>query len=237
VAARSTEPSTALAAQARSAGTAALLAWVRQAQASPPTRPEALDLYSARQSAAALRRLREEERLGLQGLRQELETADPRWWPGGRQRRQDLQTRITERLRVVDQLDTEVDQADAAVRRATRRHEATREAWDASHAAVTGRGIAAIHELQQREDRLLDAYLRDPPERLLEAIGPAPRDPAGRQVWQEQARQLERARVACQARQLVPPTSITRGEPNPVRERPPGGDEGSVAAIDLPEWQ
>ncbi len=135
----------------------------------------------------------------------------------------------------MEQLDTEVDQADAVLRRDTQRYEAAREAWDASHGAVISRGIAAVHELQGREDELLDGYLRDPPERLLEAIGAPPPDPAGRQAWQERARQVERVRVGGGARELTAPTSISRGEPNSAQDWLRGGDEGSVAAIDLPE--
>src|SRR6266542_1631742 len=96
----------------------------------------------------------------------------------------DLPAGISVRAQVVEQFDTEVDQADAVLGRNTHRYEATLEAWDASHGAVISRGVAATHELQRREDELLDGYLRDPPKRLLEAIGAPPPDPAGRQAWQ-----------------------------------------------------
>ncbi len=66
---RSAETGAELVAQAHSASTADLLAWVRQAQLPQPARPQALDVYSAQDSADALRDLRDEERLVLQGLR------------------------------------------------------------------------------------------------------------------------------------------------------------------------
>ena len=234
-AARSPEMSAELVALARSASTAGLLAWVRQAQTPQPARPDGLDVYSARDAVDFLSGLRHEERLVLRGLRRELEKAGPRWWPGTWQRRKDLQERIAERARVVEQLDTEVDQGDAVLRRATRQYKADREVWDASHGAVISRGIAAIHELQRREDELLDGYLHDPPERLLKAIRAPPPDPAGGQAWQEKARQVERARVGGGALELSAPTSISPDEPGPARDWRPGGDEGSAAAIDLPQ--
>ncbi len=100
---------------------------------------------------------------------------------------------------------------------------------------MISRGVAATHELQRREDELLDGYLRDPPKRLLEAIGAPPPDPAGRQAWQEQARRVERARVGGVALELAAPTNISRDEPDLARDWFPGDDEGSGAGIDLPE--
>ncbi len=234
-AARPQEMSAELVTQARSATAADLLVWVKQAQFPRPARPEGLSWVIARYNAEDLKREHGEQLLVLKGLRRELETTGPRWWPGTRQRRKELQRRIAERAQVLEQLDTEIDRADDALRHATSQYKADRDVWDASHGAVVSRGIAAVHELQRREDELLDGYLRDPPKDLLEAIGAPPPDTDGRQAWQEQARQVERARVGGGALELAAPTNISRDEPNPARDLRPGGDEGSAAAIDLPQ--
>jgi hypothetical protein len=88
--------------------------------------------------------------------------------------RAELHARIAERTQVVERLDLEVSKADAHLGRVAREEQATRETWEASHAAVLDRGAAAVHELQRREAELLDSYLQDTPQHLLEVIGSPP---------------------------------------------------------------
>ena len=193
------EVSEELAALAGSAPTAALLAWVKQAQLPRPTPPQwqrqALELHTARHLAHSLSGHRDEKQLELQGLRQDLQRAGPRWWPGNRRRRGDLERRIGQREQAVERLDREVREADADLARVAQESQASRRAWETSHTAVTDRGRLAAQELQRRENDLLDGYLRDPPQHLLEAIGPPPADPAGQQAWRDHARELERGRA------------------------------------------
>jgi hypothetical protein len=224
----------ALAEQARTASTAALQAWVEQAQSPHPPWREGWDVDLARDSVESAEKWAVEERLVLKGLRRELGQMGPwwrpgRWWPGHRQHRADLQARIAERAQEVDRLTAAVPEAQAGLDRAVQLQQAERAAWDAGHGAVLDRGVAAVHELQRREDELLDSYLRDPPEQLLEAIGPPPADPDGGQTWREQARQVERGRAVTGRRDPE-----LAGDAEPGREFEEGRWE-SVPAGDEPE--
>jgi hypothetical protein len=212
--------SAALAAQARSANTGALLAWVEQARLPQPAPPDWLDLEVeiSREVADSRRGHQREERVVLRGLEEELKEAGPRWWPGTWRHRADLHARIATRSQVVQRLDAEVAQTDAAAGRVARQARATREAWDASHAAVIDRAAVAVDELQRREDLLLDGYLRDPPQHLLEAIGAPPPAPADQQAWRERARQVERAYAAGVATHELAPSLIGRHDPDDERE-------------------
>lgn len=229
-----------LAAQARTASTAALQAWVEQARLPHPPWREGLDVALARDNVESAEKWAVEERLVLKGLRRELEQMGPwwrpgRWWPSNWQHRADLQARIAERAPEVDRLTAAVPEAQAGLERAVQQQQAERAAWDAGHGAVLDRGVAAVHELQRREAELLDDYLRDAPERLVETIGPPPPDAAGQQAWREQARQLERARAAGATVEDVPDVSIaSRAEPGLARDGDPGGEQG-LASADLSE--
>jgi len=144
--ARPPEVPAALAAQARTASTAALLAWVEQARLPHPAWPEGLGVVLARDNAEDLKAVHAEQLLVLKGLRRELEQAGPWWWPGNRRRRADLQARIAERAELVDELGAEVAQAEVHLGRGVKQQQAERAAWDASHGAVISRGVAAVDE-------------------------------------------------------------------------------------------
>jgi hypothetical protein len=230
----------ALAAQARTASTAALHGWMEQARLPHPPWREGWEVDLARDNVESAEKWAVEERLVLKGLRRELEQMGPwwrpaRWWPGNWQYRANLQARIDERAQEVDRLTAAVPEAQAGLDRAVQQQQAERAAWDAGHGAVLDRGVAAVHELQRREAELLDAYLRNAPERLVETLGPPPPDAAGQQVWREQARQLERARAAGATLEDVPEAStVRRAEPGLARDRDPGGEQG-LASTDLLE--
>jgi hypothetical protein len=214
-----------VAAQARAASTPELLAWVQQAQLPQPTPPERPHHYGAREAAEALRRHRDEEQLVLDGLRRELGQTGSRRRRRNRERRADLEGRIAERALVLQRLDAEVQTANAELDRIARQQRAVGEMWDVSHGAVVVRGVAAVQELQQREDQLLDGYLSDPPQHLLDAIGPAPTDPAGQQAWREQARQVERHRTTEAALDQATLSIMGRGNDRSVDGQPEIGEE------------
>jgi len=229
-AARSPELPAELVGLAPSASTADLLAWVEQAQLPQPAGPEALGVAVARTAAEALNGEHAEQLLVLNGLRRELEAAGPWWWPGSWRRHGELRARIAQRAQVAERLRVQADRADAEFGRAVRQHQADRAAWDATYGVVLSRGSAAVQELQRREDALLDDYLYDPPQHLLEAIGPPTRDRSGQRAWREQALQVERARAAGLALEHVAPTSVTsRREADLARAGVPG--DGGLADV------
>lgn len=240
-AARSPDVPSALAAQARTASTAALQAWVEQAHLPHPPWREGWSVVLERDNVEIVESLYAEDLLVLKGLQRELEQMGSAWRPdnwssGRRQHRADLQTRIAERAREVDRLAADVPQAKANLDRAVAQQQAERAAWETGHGAVLDRGVVAVRELERREAQLLDDYVRDAPERLVEAIGQPPPDPAGRQAWQEQARHLERARVGATALEQDARTVITGcPEVDLARDGMPGAGEGLAAPSDMLE--
>jgi hypothetical protein len=215
-----------LAKLARSASSAALLAWVDHVRL--PQLPwhgsERWEIYDAEASVDSLRGFADEERLILQGLERDLKQVGSQWWSPNRKRMGELQARIAERTQVVTRLEAELRQAADVFAAAARRQANAQEAWAASNRLVLDRGVAACYELQQREDGLLDQYVKDPPAQLLETLGPQPPDLAGEQAWRDQARQVERARATDLAPRPGVMLSITgRGD----RREPQGPTESS----------
>ncbi len=74
------------------------------------------------------------------------------------------------------------------------RSQTAEQARETQQRQVLERAVAALQELQLREEGLLDDRLVDPPGHLLQALGEPPADAAARQAWQPRALQLERAR-------------------------------------------
>jgi len=78
-----------------------------------PERPVQLQYGVARRAAEEITRHRDEELLALQGLRGQLQKAQPWWWPGTWRRRAELGSQIEQRLQVVVELNQRVRDADA----------------------------------------------------------------------------------------------------------------------------
>jgi hypothetical protein len=163
-----------LAKLARSASSAALLAWVDHVRL--PQLPwhgsERWEIYDAEASVDSLRGFADEERLILQGLERDLKQVGSQWWSPNRKRMGELQARIAERTQVVTRLEAELRQAADVFAAAARRQANAQEAWAASNRLVLDRGVAACYELQQREDGLLDQYVKDPPRPTSGDLGP-----------------------------------------------------------------
>ncbi len=133
----------------------------------------------------------------LKGLRHQLDTTGPWWWPGNWRRRADLRARIVERTRVLLKLDQQVREAEEQESESLPgKQQRADKAWEVQRRQALERAAAAAQELRLREQGLLDDRMVDPPGYLLEALGPPPSDAASRQTWQAQALQLERARAA-----------------------------------------
>ena len=194
-------------AEARAASTTSLLDWVDQARRASKRALETQqtterEIDGARHAAASAMRHRDEKLLVLQGLQRELGEVGPWWRRGNRSRRAGLRARIAEQAQTVERLDAQVDRAEAELGRHTRQQQASREASDALHGVAISRGVAAVHELERREDELLNELVRDPSPHLLEVIGPAPADPTGEQAWRQEVRSAERARVTAEEREI-----------------------------------
>ena len=151
----------------------------------------------AHSAVEQVRRHRDEELVVLKGLRHQLDTTGPWWWPGNWRRRADLRARIVERTRVLLKLDQQVREAEEQESESLPgKQQRADKAWEVQRRQALERAAAAAQELRLREQGLLDDRMVDPPGYLLEALGPPPSDAASRQTWQAQALQLERARAA-----------------------------------------
>jgi len=179
--------------RARSVSTAELHGWVEEALR--PDRLLELAVDGARTAAARTRHHRGEEQLVLHGLRRQLQETGPWWWPGSWGRRAELNARIQQRQQVVVGLGEQVRRAEeqVAARMVDLKTRQVYRDW------LVGRAVAAVQELQLREQGLLDDREVDPPGHPLETLGSPPSDVAGRQAWKAQVLQLERTRAQGQA--------------------------------------
>lgn len=92
------------------------------------------------------------------------------------------------------QLTRRLDDLDAAITVA-RRDQGRRQAWDRENAEALEAGRLAAEELAGRESEALLMLEEDPPHHLAAELGRPPSSQAGRQVWQEGARLIERYRT------------------------------------------
>jgi hypothetical protein len=181
--------------QARVVSTTELLARVEQARV-PSERPLELKVALMQDAAERARSHLEEEKLVLQGLRQQSGETGPWWRPSTWTQRANLNARIVERQRLVTELGKQLHHTQEKLAELLPASRVAVHAWQAQQQLRLGRAVAAVQELQLREQGLLDDRVADPPNYLVETLGPPPPEEAGRQAWQAQALQLERARAA-----------------------------------------
>jgi hypothetical protein len=214
--------------RARTTSTGELLGWVEDVR-HPPERPLRLEYGVALATAHNTSRHRDEERPVLQGLERQLAAAEPRWWPGNWRRRAELRTRIARAARVVSDLDRRVKESEDRVLESLPRTRTAEDAQQAWQRRVLERAAAAAQELRRREQGRFDDRVVDPPEHLLQALGPPRADLAGWQAWRAEALQLERARaaaltiegVATPAEERVQHNEIRYGDPAVIAEASP----------------
>jgi hypothetical protein len=180
--------------RARMASNRDLLGWMSEAL-QQSERPLVLGMPVAWDGVARVRSHVDEERAVLRGLRRELAEAGAWWWPANWARRADLRARVAARAELVAILDKRTSEAEERVSELRPRAQEAQRAWQRRHRRVLERAAVSVEELRRREEGLLDDRVADPPEHLLEALGPVPSDMAGRQAWRAQALELERARA------------------------------------------
>jgi hypothetical protein len=184
-----------LAEQARTATTAELHVLVTQADP-PQQRPLDLDFVLTQEVADRTNAYRDEALLALRGLRQHFDDAGPWWRPSTWRDRAHFRARITDQERVVHTLEELLHRTDKQLSQSLPARQAALRDWQARYDLTMGRAVAAIQEVQRREQGLLEERTVEPPADLVETLGPPPSDVAGRQTWQAQALQLERARAS-----------------------------------------
>jgi hypothetical protein len=184
-----------LAEQARTATTAELHVWV--APADPPEqRPLDLDFVLAQEVADRTSAYHEDVLLALRGLRQQFDDAGPWWRPSTWRDRAHFRARITDQERVVHTLEELLQRTDKQLSQSLPARQAALRDWQARHDLTTGRAVAALQELQRREQGLLEERTVELPADLVDTLGPPPSDAAERQTWQAQALQIERAHAS-----------------------------------------
>jgi hypothetical protein len=184
-----------LTAQARTATTSELHAWVDQAQVLEE-RPLGLELAVAQDAVHRTSSHHDAELVALRGLRQQLEWTGPSWRPGTWRQRAILRARITEQERAVHALDELLGRAEKRLGELLPARTSALRDWQARQDLTIGRAVVAAKELRLREQGLLEELTVGPPADLEQTLGTPPLDAAGSRTWQAQALQLERARAA-----------------------------------------
>jgi hypothetical protein len=129
---------------------------------------------------------------------------------------------------VVSELDQRVKEANDRVLESLPRTRAAEDAQQAWQRRVLERAAAAAQELRLREQGLFNDPVVDPPEHLLQALGPPPADLASWQIWWAEALQLERARAAGLTVEGVASPAVPSVELSVQHKEIPQGDAAAL---------
>jgi hypothetical protein len=157
-------------------------------------RERAGTLHGARDREAALLAYRRVERVALAGSEASYAAVRLALGRGARAARATARQAIARHQQVLTELDGRLAQA-ATERADLEQQQAAYLDWRVRYGPEAAEGLAAAHELQAREARVLDGLAADPPAYLLAELGALPTSPAGRLAWRHGVERVERHRA------------------------------------------